>query len=341
MTKAGLLEPGLRRPMPGRSWWAGATRQALAFAALGGLLILMFHLTSANLQARGIHSGFAFLWEPSRTPVTDAPIAVEAGVDSYAKAFAAGALNSLKLSAAAVVAASLVGLAIGLGRVSHNALARLLCAGYVEVMRNVPVLLHVFLWYGLVLAMPAVANASTSWGDLALASNRGVYLAWPGADNTGSWSLIRPVVDGFEVKGGIFMAPEFFALFVGISLYTAAFIAEIVRAAIASLPRGQWDAIAALGLPRRTALRRVVLPQALRVALPPLTSEYLGIFKNSTLAVAVGYLDFMAVSNTMLTDTGQAVEVMAIVMAFYAAVSLLVSAAMHAFEHRNMRWGRR
>jgi general L-amino acid transport system permease protein len=340
MTEAGLLEPVVR-PVRGPSWrWANAGRQALAFAVLGGLLFLMFHMTSANLQSRGIHSGFAFLWEPSRTPVTDAPIAVAAGVDSYAKAFAAGALNSLKLTAAAIVAATLAGLVIGLGRLSHNALARALCAGYVEVMRNVPVLLHVFLWYGIVLGLPAAAHAS-SWGDLVLASNRGLYLAWPGIDASGSWALLRPAVDGFEVRGGIFMAPEFFALFIGISLYTAAFIAEIVRAAAGSLPRGQWEATAALGLSRATTLRRVVLPQALRVALPPLTSEYLGIFKNSTLAVAVGYQDFMAIGNTMLTDTGQAVEVMAIVMGFYAVVSLLVSAAMHSLERRNMRWGLR
>jgi general L-amino acid transport system permease protein len=337
-TKAGLLTespPRLRARSP---WWIYAVRQALAFAVLGGLLFLMFHMTSANLQSRGIQSGFAFLREPSRTPVTDAPIAVEAGVDSYATAFAAGALNSLKLTAASVVAATLVGLLIGLGRLSQNALARKLCAGYVEAMRNVPVLLHVFLWYGLILGLPTASEAS-SFGHFLLATNRGIYLAWFGLDAQGSWSLIRPVVDGFDVKGGIYMSPEFAALFIGISLYSAAFIAEIVRASVGSLPRGQWEATAALGLSRGTTLRRVVLPQALRVAMPPLTSEYLGIFKNSTLAVAIGYQDFMAISTTMLTDTGQAVEVMAIVMAFYATVSLLASAAMHAYGHRNMRWG--
>jgi general L-amino acid transport system permease protein len=340
MTGAGLSQPGAR-PVRARSRrWTHAARQALAFAVLGGLLFLMFHMTSANLQSRGIHSGFAFLWEPSRTPVSDAPITVTAGVDSYAKAFAAGALNSVKLTVAATVAATLVGLMIGLGRLSHNALARKLCAGYVEIMRNVPVLLHIFLWYGLILGLPTASQAS-SWGDLVLATNRGIYLAWPGLGANGSWSLIRPAVDGFEVKGGIFMSPEFLALFIGVSLYTAAFIAEIVRASIGSLPRGQLEATAALGLTRATTLRSVVFPQALRVAMPPLTSEYMGIFKNSTLAVAVGYQDFMAISNTMLTDTGQAVEVMAIVMAFYAVVSLLVSAAMHAYEHRNMRWGLR
>ncbi len=315
-------------------------RQALAFALLGGVLLLMFHVTSANLQARGVHTGFAFLFEPSRTPVSDAPLTVEAGVDTYAKAFAAGALNSLKLAIASMAAATVIGLVVGLGRLSSNGLARGLCAGYVEVMRNVPVLLHVFLWYGLVLQLPPASEAS-SWAHLLLATNRGIYAAWWGSGPDGGVAFIRPMVDGFEVKAGMVVSPEFFALFAGISLYTAAFIAEIVRASVGSLPRGQWEATAALGLSRRTKLFRVVMPQALRVAIPPVTSEYVGIFKNTTLAVAVGFQDFMAISNTMLTDTGQAVEVMAIVMAFYAVVSLLVSAAMHAWERRNMRWGAR
>jgi len=325
--------------MSGRWNWRDAGRQALAFAVLGGLLVLMFQVTSANLAARGIHSGFAVLWEPSRTPVFEAPIHVEAGVDSYAKAFLAGALNSLKITLAGIVAATVLGVLVGLGRMSRNALASALCRGYVEVMRNVPLLLHIFLWYGLILELPSASDAS-SLGGLVLATNRGIHLAWLGTDASGAWGFVVPRVEGFEVNGGIFMSPEFFALFIGIALYTAAFIAEIVRAAVGSLPRGQWEASSALGLSRGTVLRRVVLPQALRVALPPLTSEYLGIFKNSTLAVAIGYQDFMAISNTMLTDTGQSVEVMAIVMAFYALVSLVVSAAMHAYEHRNKRWGR-
>lgn len=330
------VEPAVRAPARDRRW-AHAGQQALAFAVLGGLLFLLFHVTSANLQSRGVRSGFAFLWETTRTPVSDAPIAVQAGVDSYAKAFAAGALNSLKLAAATLVAATLIGLAIGLGRLSPNALARALCAGYVEVMRNVPVLLHVFLWYGLILGLPTAAEAAAP-GQLLLASNRGIYLAWPGLDASGHWSTLRPAIDGFEVHAGLSVSPEFAALFIGISLYAAAFVAEIVRAAIGSLPRGQWDATSALGLSPTTTLWRVVFPQALRVAVPPLTSEYVGIFKNSTLAVAIGYQDFMAIGTTMLTDTGQAVEVMAIVMAFYATVSLLVSGAMHLFGQRQTRW---
>jgi general L-amino acid transport system permease protein len=379
-----------RRTHGGRWSWGDAGRQAMAFAVLGGVLFLMFHVTSSNLQSRGIHSGFDFLWKTSPTPITDSPLHFEAGVDTYARAFVAGALNSIKLTLAAIVAASVIGVVVGLARLSPNGLARGVGAAYVEVMRNVPVLLHVVLWYSLMLQLPAASDI-TPWGGVLLLSNRAVHLAWFGADSAwwGSlglaaacllaWRLLRsrradklssvlwrwrglllavavaapwviahrlpplelPIVDGLEVQGGVSMSPEFCALLIGISLYAAAFIAEIVRAAVSSVERGQWEATSALGLSRTTTLRSVVLPQALRVGLPPLSSEYMGIFKNSTLAVAVGYQDFMAISNTMLTDTGQAVEVMAIVMLFYAVVSLLVSSAMHAFEHRNMRWGAR
>lgn len=318
--------------------WKAAARQALAFAVLGGLLALMFQVTSDSLRARGIQSGFGFLGKPATTPVFDSPLQFVLGVDTFAKAFAAGALNSLKITVACVLAATLIGGLVGLGRLSPNALARQICSSYVEVMRNVPVLLHIFFWYGLVLALPS-ASAPDSGGSLLLAINRGIYIAWPEMGADGAWSLVRPSLSGLEVTGGISMSPEFLALFLGIALYTAAFIAEIVRASVGAVPRGQWEASTALGLSRTAILGRVVFPQAFRIGVPSITSEYLGIFKNSTLAVAVGYQDFMAVSNTMLSDTGQAVEVMAIVMLFYAVVSLLASAAMHLFERRNMRWG--
>src|SRR5690606_20889926 len=149
---------------------------------------------------------------------------------------------------------------------------------------NVPVLLHIVFWYGLILNLPPVAASSAD--EWFLASNRGIF--------------VFPIKDGFRVDGAIAMSPEFAALFIGISLYTAAFIAEIVRAAVGSVPRGQWEACQALGLARRTTLVRVVGPQALRLALPPVASEYLGIFKNSSLALVVGYQEFMAVADTML-----------------------------------------
>lgn len=311
-----------RRPAR-RFHWAAVTRQALAFAVLAGLLVLMFRVTSDNLHARGVHTGFDFLSKPAVTPIFNSPLEFRPGVDTFARAFEAGALNTLKLTAAAIVLATVLGLIVGLAALAHNPLARRLAMAYVEVMRNVPVLLHVVFWYGLFLELPAASQAAGN--ALLLASNRGIF--------------VLPTVDGLDVRGVVSMSPEFAALLVGISLYTAAFIAEIVRAAIGAVPRGQWEAGSALGLSHATMLRRVAAPQALRVGIPPLASEYIGIFKNSTLAVAVGYQDFMAVGETMLTDTGQAVEVMAIVMLFYASVSLLVSAAMHLFEQRQRGWG--
>jgi len=312
------------RPRAPRRDWAAWLRQALAFAALAGLLLLMFRATSGNLHARGVHTGFDFLWRPAVTPVVNSPLAFEPGISTFGRALAAGALNTLKLTGASIVAATLLGLWVGLGASSRHPLARRLCAAYVEAMRNVPVLLHVVLWYGIVLELPPSADNAS---HLFMASNRGIFLL--------------PTVDGLDVQGLVSMSPEFFALLVGISTYTSAFIAEIVRAAVGSVETGQWEACTALGLSGPTTLGRVVAPQALRVGLPPLASEYLGIFKNSTLAVAVGYQDFMAVGETMLTDTGQALEIMAIVLAFYATVSLAVSAAMHAFERQHHRWNRR
>lgn len=312
-------------PLLHRRRWAAWARQALAFALLAGLLLLMFRSTSANLQARGVHTGFAFLAQPAVTPVVNSPLDFEAGRSTFGLALVAGALNTVKLTAACIVLATLLGLAVGLSALSGHPLLQRASRVYVELMRNVPVLLHVVFWYGLVLELPPASadDAAPGWWSL---SNRGLF--------------ILPTVDGLDLQGLVAMSPEFFALWAGISLYTAAFIGEIVRAAFGSVDGGQWEAGRALGLTRAMLLRKVVAPQAVRVGLPPLASEFMGIFKNSTLAVVVGYQDFMAVGDTMLTDTGQAVEIMALVMLFYAVVSLGLSAAMHAFERRHHRWSR-
>jgi general L-amino acid transport system permease protein len=296
-------------------------RQAIAFALLAGLIVLMFRVTSGNLHARGVHTGFAFLSMPAITPIYNSPLGFRPGVDTFARAFEAGALNTFKLTAAAIVLATLLGVTAGVASLARNPLARRLALGYVELMRNVPVLLHIVFWYGILLELPAPQEGMNA---LFAATNRGIFLF--------------PAVDGLDVHGVVSMSPEFTALLVGISLYTGAFIAEIVRAAAGAVAAGQLEAAAALGLSRRTTLARVIAPQALRIGIPPLASEYIGIFKNSTLAVVIAYQDFMAVGDTMLTDTGQAVEIMAIVMLFYGIVSLAVSAAMHAFERRHHAW---
>ncbi|WP_423459655.1 ABC transporter permease subunit [Ottowia sp. VDI28] len=307
---------------PASRWnWSAVMAQAVAFALLAALLVLLFRFTSDNLHARGVHTGFDFLSKPATTPVFNSPLEFEAG-DTFAKAFLAGALNTLKLTAAAILLSTVLGLLVGLGSLAQNPLAKAIAKAYVELMRNIPVLLHITFWYGLLLELPPASSDGAS--SLVLASNRGIFLL--------------PTVDGLSVQGVVSISPEFAALLIGISLYTAAFIAEIVRASIGALAQGQLEAASALGLSRTTTLRRVLGPQALRVGLPALASEYIGVFKNSTLAVAIGFQDFMAVSETMLTDTGQAVEIMAIVVLFYVCVSLIVSAAMHAFEERHRRW---
>ena len=306
--------------------------QAVAFAVAGALILLAFRTTSANLSARGVASGFHFLEQVARVPVSNASIPFESGVDSYGRALLVGIVNTLKISAAAIVLATVLGILVGAGKLALNPLVRAVCALYVDVMRNVPVLLHIFLWYMVLLALPGPADA-LQLGDWLLLSNRGLFLpGWLLED--GHLVFAMPHVDGLEIVAGTSMSPEYAALLVGITTYAAAFVAEIVRGAILAIPKGQWEAGYAVGLRRGAIFRKIAFPQAVRTALPPLTSEYLGIVKNSSLAVAIGYQDLVAVGNSMLFETGQAIEVMAIIVAFYIAVSLVVSLAMELAGRR-------
>jgi len=309
----------------------GVIWQALAFGAMGVAVFLLLRTTSANLQARGIASGFGFLDAVARVPVANASLSFDSGVDTYGRALIIGVINTLKVAVAACVMATLIGLAVGSGRLSSNPLVRSLCTWYVELMRNVPVLLHIFVWYQLILGLSGLPPDGES--SLFILSNRGLYL--PGLSWDGAWPMLElPRVDGLDVDGGISMSSEYAALLIGIATYAAAFMAEIVRGAILAVPRGQWEAARAVGLSEGKAFRRIVMPQALRVAIPPATSEYLGILKNSSLAVAIGYQDVVAMGNSILFETGQAIEVVGLVMLFYVAASLLVSALMGWFNRR-------
>jgi len=307
---------------------------------------------------------------------------------SYARAFFVGLLNTLFVSACAIVVATVLGLAIGIARLSPNWLLRKLATGYIETVRNVPLILQLLMWYGMLTELlPSVAEA-WSLGPAYL-SQRGVTLPWPEAHDawwaallgvavaglvsllwsrwvravqlrTGKrlpvawpslivfvllpsigwaamgapmdWSL--PTLSGFDFEGGKTVSPEFMALFAGLSIYTAAFIAEIVRGGIQAVPKGQTDAAEALSLSRAQRLRLVVLPQALRVIIPPLTSQYLNLTKNSSLAVAIGYPDLVSVSTTTLNQTGQAIEAIALMMAVYLAISLSISGLMNWYNFR-------
>lgn len=362
--------------------------QALALLAVGAVAAWLLGNTLENMRERGIQSGFDFLADTAGFELSESAIAFS-GVDPYWKAFLAGLLNTLRVAALGIVLTTVAGVLVGVGRLSHNALVRWLCGAYVELFRNVPLLIQLLVWYlifvellpdpqepvalagvaylskgGLALPVPAEAG----WGWVGAGLGLGAVLAWamqrherrrfaqhggrpPGllgrplalvlgggllgwlvAGMPAAWELPRP--GGFAIEGGATLSPEFMAVLLGLTAYTTAFTAEVVRAGMASVSRGQVEAAQSVGLSPALVLRLVVLPQALRVIVPPLTNQYLNLTKNSSLAVVVGYPDLVSVANTSLNQTGRAVECIAIIMAVYLLLSLLTAAAMGVFNRR-------
>lgn len=298
--------------------------QALAAAlVLAAAAYLVFN-TLANLEARRIASGFAFLWRGAGFEIGESVFPYTAA-DSYARALAAGLANTLKVSLLGIVFATLLGTAIGLARLSRDSLLKTLSSAYVEFIRNVPLLVQLFFWYALITqGLPPPREALSPLPGVFL-TNRGLFFP--------TFSGV-PELQGFNFAGGGALSPEFAALLVGLSVYTAAFIAEIVRAGVNAVPRGQWEAARGLGLRRRHVLRHVVAPQALRVIVPPLTSQYLNLTKNSSLAVAIGYPDLVSIANSTINQTGQAIEGVAIIMAVYLTISLVIAALMNRYNAR-------
>ena len=301
--------------------------QAAALAAALAVAWFFVSNTVANLDERRIASGFGFLEREAGFEIGESLFLRYGAADSYLRALAVGLVNTLTVSFIGIVLATALGAAIGVLRLSSNFLLRVLCATYVEFIRNVPLLVQLFFWYALVTeVLPHPREALSPLPGVYL-SNRGIFL--PGLDGP-------PELQGFNFAGGIAISPEFAALLAGLAIYTAAFIAEIVRAGILALSRGQWDAAHAVGLTRRQALRHVILPQALRVIVPPMTSQYLNLTKNSSLAVAIGYPDLVSIANTTMNQTGQAIEGIAIIMAVYLTISLSISALMNWYNARIM-----
>ncbi|MFP3921358.1 MAG: amino acid ABC transporter permease [Dichotomicrobium sp.] len=361
--------------------------QAVALAAMVWLGWEVVANTAENLAQRNIASGFGFLWEPAGFDISQSLIPYDEG-DSYARAFLVGLLNTLVVAAIGILLATVLGLVIGVARLSRNWLIRNLAAGYIELLRNIPLLLQLFFWYFAVLRQLPPPRDSVSLGAGAVLNNRGLYLpaletganGWPlyfalliavlagfgvhhvmraalpmqrrsAALATGGivfagtlWlaalggapiALEFPALRGLNFGGGVRILPEFVALVLALALYTAAFIAEIVRAGLQSVEDGQIEAAYALGLRPRATLRFIVLPQALRLIVPPLTSQYLNLTKNSSLAVAIAYPDLVSVfAGTTLSQTEQAVEVLLITMAVYLLLSLLTALAMNIYNAR-------
>jgi general L-amino acid transport system permease protein len=304
-----------------KSWLA----QAGLLAAVGLVLWYFASNTAQNLEARKIASGFAFLAREAGFEIGETSSIAYSAADTYLRALGVGLANTARVALAGILFATFLGTLVGLARLSPNWLLSKLAAGYVETVRNIPLLVQLFFWYTIISeSLPGPEDALNPLPGVFL-SNRGIFLPLPGD---------VPVLSGFNFSGGMALTPEFAALLIGLVTYTAGFIAEIVRAGVLSVPRGQVDAAYSMGLERRGALRYIILPQALRLIVPPMTSQYLNLTKNSSLAVAIGYPDLVSVANTTMNQTGQAIEGIAVIMAVYLTISLSISAFMNWYNRR-------
>jgi len=213
-------------------------------------------------------------------------------------------------------------------------LVRGLCSAYVEVFRNIPLLLQLLMWYLMLAELLPAMDAPITLGPLELSKGGLMWNSEALLNTSPNASADAASADALPIESLWALSPEFMALTLGLTLYTAAFIAEVVRAGVAAVPRGQTEASAALGLSRLQAMRHVLLPQALRIIIPPMTNQYLNLTKNSSLAVAIGYPDVVSIANTALNQTGRAVECIALVMAVYLCTSLLTALLMNAYNQR-------
>ena len=313
-------------PMTSRSevtpWWRN--RRYLPWLVQGAVALLvvvvvafLFTNLLLNLTSRGLLLSWSWLGQPAGFDLAETILPFDASLP-YWRAMLAGLVNTLRVVITGLVGATVLGTLIGTASFSSNGLLRRLARVYVEVIRNIPLLLQLMFWYFVVfLALPNGRDALQLPG-LVLAKS-GLYLGSP------------------ELVDGVWQAPlrftvEFGALLTGLVVYSAAFISEVVRGGIASVPKGQWEAATSLGFSPLLTLRRIVLPQALRVIVPGLNSQYISLAKNSSLAVACGFTDLYSVSETTLNQTGRAVEVMLILLGSYLVIDLVISALMNGLN---------
>ncbi|WP_291347165.1 ABC transporter permease subunit [Desulfobacula sp.] len=362
----------------------------IIFYAAHGLLVN----TQANLEARNIASGFGFLSLESGMPISNSLLPYSPA-DSYGFAFFIGIINTLYVAFLGIILATLLGILIGVARVSGNWLISKLAEIYVEVLRNVPLLLVLFFTYSIALAALPIPKKSLMPFQGFFLNNRGIYLPRPIPESgflivclavlTGivaafliHWYATRlhretgriipsftigvtamvtipaiawwvtggplawefAVLKGFNFTGGLVIRPEFSALMTGLVLYTAAFIGENVRSGIQSVATGQINSSKALGLPAGLTMRKVILPQALRVIIPATTNDYTSLVKNSSLAVAIGYPDMVSIGGTIIGQNDQAIEVIAMWMGVYMTINLIVSIIMNWLNARVQHIGR-
>ena len=366
-------------------------RVAAQVAVIGGVGLLAAFMVGNMLSAmseRGLGFGFSFLGRQAGFEISETPIPYSAR-STYLQAFLVGLLNTLFVSVVGIVLATILGIGVGVARLSPNWLLRSIAGGYVELIRNTPLLVQLFFIYFTFIQLPSVANSLRLW-DLGFLNQRGAFV--PAPQTSGSflpwlgfvaaavavaiggrmlanrreehgqdplrlrtiglaglvvlpvigWFVVGgepltfevPTAQRFNIVGGLSLSPEFSALLIGLVVYTAAFIGEVVRGGIQAIRKGQLEAARALGLSEGQVLRLVIFPQALRIIVPPLTSQYLNLTKNSSLAVAIGYPDLFKVGQTMSNQTGQPVAVMILVMGTYLAISLVTSLVMNLYNRR-------
>ena len=365
----------------------GVLYQLLLLLGLALVAAFIVSNTIANLQRAGLASGYGFLFDTASFDINQRLIPYDS-TSTYGRALVVGGLNTILVAALGIVAATLIGFAAGVLRLSNNYLVSRIVGVYVEFTRNVPLLLQIIFWWVIMLALPKV-RGSISIADTVYLNNRGVRMPSPvfedGAgfilaafaaglaaafliarwakarqERTGrtfpvGWTGLAlvaglplavyflfgrpigfdaPVMGKFNLRGGFNVTPELVALWFALATYTGAFISEIVRAGVLAVSKGQTEAAGALGLRPGLTMRRIILPQALRVIIPPLTSQYLNLTKNSSLAVAIGYQDLVSIGDTILNQSGQALEVISIYMAAYLTISLLTSALMNWYNAR-------
>lgn len=372
--------------------WNDPKYRALFFQVLliGALSYFFYSIVSnaiENLQSRGIATGFSFMGERSGFDLLFSLFDYTSD-STYGDTFLVGLLNTLLIGVLGIILATLIGFSMGVARLSNNWIIAKIATFYVEIFRNIPLIIQLFFWYIVVLkSMPAVRQSYSAF-DSFFVNNRGIYTPAPVTgdgfifttiafiagiigviflsmwakkkqEKTGETTPVSlygllliivvplivffisgspltwdyPSLQGFNFGGGIEIIPELLALVVGLSVYTGSFIAEIVRSGILAVNKGQTEAALSVGLSPSQNLKLVVIPQAMRVIIPPLTSQYLNLVKNSSLGIAVAYPDLVAVfMGTTLNQTGQAIEITALTMAVYLTLSLLISAFMNWYN---------
>jgi general L-amino acid transport system permease protein len=363
--------------------------QAVVVVVVVAALAWMANNMLSTMSNRGLGFGFSFLGRQAGFGISESPIPYSPSA-TYLTAFLVGLGNTLIVSILGIILATILGVIVGVARLSPNWLLNRVAAGYVEFFRNTPLLVQLLLLYFAVfLQLPGIAE-SFAIGDVAFLNQRGVYLPAPQATaGVPIWigfivagivlSLVAravarrredaglpsyrlrtlgvlgivllavigwfaaggepvtfdlPIRERFNFQGGARMSPQFAALLIGLVLYTAAFIGEVVRGGIQAVRRGQLEASRALGFSEMQTLQLVIFPQALRIIVPPLTSQYLNLTKNSSLAIAIGYPDLFRIGQTMANQTGQPVSVIILIMGTYLAISLVTSLLMNIYNRR-------